>query len=217
MPDLDFAVVEADVLPFAASPTMLFKLRIGNAMENERIHSVMLTAQIRIEAKQRGYEASEEVRLLDLFGETQRWGETVRSLLWTHVTLTVPQFSGSTVVELPIPCTYDFDVVATKYLHALQDGEIPLLFLFSGTVFYTPEGSPVPQIARISWEKEAHFRLPVRLWRDMMDRYFPNSAWLRIRRDVFDALQEYKARRQLPNWEAALEQLLQSNASELER
>jgi hypothetical protein len=217
MPDLDFAVVEADVLPFAAGPTMLFKLRISNAVETERIHSIMLRAQIRIEAKQRHYDGPTEERLLDLFGEPRRWGETLRSLLWTHTTITTPRFTGSTVVELPVTCTYDFEVTGTKYFHALADGEAPLLFLFSGTVFYSPEGEEAPRIAQIPWEKEAHYRLPVALWREMMDRYFPNSAWLRLHKDVFDRLCSYKARQALPTWEAALEQLLGRSEAELER
>ena len=216
MPDLDFGVVDAEVLPFAAAPTMLFKLHIQNAVEAEQIHSIMLRAQIRIEARRRHYNTEAEARLLELFGEPHRWGETLRSLLWTHATAIVPRFAGSTVAELPVACTYDFEVAAAKYFYALEDGEAPLLFLFSGTVFYTGDEGRL-QIAQIPWEKEAHFRLPIGLWKDMMERYFPNSAWLRVRKDVFDRLYAYKARRVLPTWEDTLEQLLRDSAAELER
>ncbi len=110
-------------------------------------------------------------------------------------------------------CTYDFNVAAAKYLAALEDGDVPLLFLFSGTVMLT-HGDAGMQIAQIPWEKEAAFRRPARLWTEMMDHYFPNSAWLRLRKDVFDRLLEFKARQALPTWEEAIERLL---AAETER
>jgi hypothetical protein len=215
MPNLDFAIVDADVLPFAAGPTLLFKLHINNAGEGEQIHSILLRAQIRIEATRRHYDAQTEDRLLELFGEPERWGQTLRSLLWTHATIAVPRFSGSTIAELPIACTYDFEMVAAKYFHALEDGEVPLVFLFSGTIFYTTEQGEGLRIAQIPWEKEASYRMPILIWKQMMDHYFPNSAWLRLRKDVFDRLYSYKARSMLPTWEAAVEQLLETRETDL--
>lgn len=215
MPDLSFEVVDAEVLPFAAVPSLLFKLRVEN-LGDEPVRSVALNTQIRISATQRHYEAGEQEWLLELFGEPSRWKNTLRSLLWTHTVLQVPPFSGSTVVDMPVPCTYDLEVVAAKYFHALQDGEVPLEFLFSGTVFYTEERGWL-QTARISWEKEAQFRLPVRLWKEMMERYFPNSAWIRLRRDAFDLLYDYKVRRGFPTWEAAVEALVSMDGQEVER
>ena len=38
-----------------------------------------------------------------------------------------PASPASTEVDLPVTCTYDFEVAAAKYLHALDDGEIPLV------------------------------------------------------------------------------------------
>src|ERR671939_776648 len=215
MPDLDFGVEGAEVLEFSAVPSLLFKLRIEN-LEEEPIRSVALNTQIRIAATQRHYGAAEQERLLELFGEPSRWKDTLRSLLWTHTVLQVPPFSGSTVVDMPVPCTYDLEVVAAKYFHALDDGDVPLEFLFSGTVFYTGEGVGL-QVARISWEKEAEFRLPVRLWKEMMSHYFPNSAWIRLRRDAFDRLYDYKVRRGLLTWEATVEALLRASEQEVER
>jgi hypothetical protein len=137
-------------------------------------------------------------------------------LLWTHTVLQVPRFSGSTVVDMPVPCTYDLEVVATKYFYALEGGEVPLEFLFSGTVFYAAEDGRL-QTARISWEKEAEFRLPVQLWKEMMEHYFPNSAWIRLRKDAFDELYDYKVRKGFPTWEAAVESLLSMCEQEVER
>jgi hypothetical protein len=215
VPDLDFRVEGAEVLKFAAVPSLLFKLRIENE-EEEPIRSVALNTQIRIAATQRHYDAMEQERLLEVFGQPNRWRNTLRSLLWTHTVLQVPPFSGSTVVDMPVPCTYDLEVIAAKYFYALEDGEVPLEFLFSGTVFYAGEDRRL-QVARISWEKEAEFRLPVRLWKEMMERYFPNSAWIRLRKDAFDRLYDYKAHRGLPTWEAVIEALLHTSEQEVER
>ena len=215
MPDLEFKLEGVEVADFAAVPSLLFKLRIEN-LEDEPIRSVALNTQVRIAAAGRHYEAAEQERLLELFGEPSRWKDTLRSLLWTHTVMQVPRFSGSTVVDMPVTCTYDLEVIATKYFYALDDGEVPLEFLFSGTVFYAEEDGRL-QTARISWEKEAEFRLPVRLWKEMMDKYFPNSAWIRLHRDAFDQLYDYKVRKGLPTWEAAVETLLRTSEQEVER
>jgi hypothetical protein len=216
MPDLHFQITDAETLPFAAVPTILFKVAITNESEGEQIHSVMLRTQLRIETTRRQYGREAEQRLLELFGEPHRWGETLRSLLWTNATTVVPRFDRDTVAELPITCTYDFDVASVKYFDALDDGEIPLLFLFSGTVFYAPDGGSL-QIGQISWEREASYRLPIRVWREMMDHYFPNSSWLRVRKDIFDWLYRYKSQRALPTWEATLSELLAGAEARLER
>jgi hypothetical protein len=215
MPDLDFGVEGAEVLEFAAVPSLLFKLRIEN-LEGEPIRSVALNTQIRIAATQRHYDAAEQERLLEMFGEPSRWKDTLRSLLWTHTVLQVPPFSGGVVVDMPVTCTYDLEVVWAKYLYALEEGEVPLEFLFSGTVFYAGQDGRL-QVERISWEKEAEFRLPVRLWKEMMEHYFPNSAWIRLQRDAFDRLYDYKVRKGLPTWEAAVETLLRTSEQEVER
>jgi Family of unknown function (DUF6084) len=215
VPELDFRIEGAEVLEYAAVPSLLFKLRIEN-LEEEPIRSISLNTQIRIAATQRHYDAGEQERLLELFGAPSRWKDTLRSLLWTHTVLQVRQFSGSTVADMPVPCTYDLEVVAAKYFYALEDGEVPLEFLFSGTVFYAGEDGRL-QVERISWEKEAEFRLPVRLWKEMMEQYFPNSAWIRLRRDAFDQIYDYKVRKGLPTWEAAVEALLRASEQEVDR
>jgi hypothetical protein len=216
MPDLDFVVESAEVLEYAAVPTILFRLGIENAVEGEEVNSVSLHSQIRIAATQRRYEPEEQVKLRELFGEPHQWKATLRSTLWTNTNTIVPRFSGSTVFDMPVTCTYDFDVVGTKYFSALEDGEVPLEFLFSGTVFYRGATGAL-QVALISWEKEAKFRLPVQVWREMMDHYFPNSAWLRVRKDTFDRLYEYRTRNTLLNWEMTLESLLNAAEKEVER
>jgi hypothetical protein len=215
MPDLDFEVESADVLPYAAVPTILFRLGVQNAVGREEINSISLRTQIRIAATQRRYDQTEQEKLRELFGEPHQWKDTLRSLLWTNTNTIVTRFSGGHVFEMPVTCTYDFDVVGTKYFAALEDGEIPLEFLFSGTVFYRKDGGTL-QVAQISWEKEAKFRLPVRLWREMMDHYFPNSAWLRLHKDIFDRLYDYRSRNALLTWDRTLERLLNTADKEVE-
>jgi Family of unknown function (DUF6084) len=210
MPDLNFSVEGADLVPFAVAPALALKLRVQNAGPEERIESVMLQCQVQIEATQRRYSTAEQPRLLDLFGEPERWGKTVRTMLWTNASVNVRPFTGSTLVDLHIPCTFDFNVAATKYFHALEAGEVPLALLFSGTIFYEHAEHGL-QVSQISWNKEAHYRLPVAVWRQVIDHYYPNTSWLTLRRDVFDRLNEFKMRNSIPTWDQALERLLSEN------
>jgi hypothetical protein len=211
MPDLNFQIVGAEIPPFASVPTLIFKMRITNAHDQEeRIHSVALRCQIRLAVTKRRYTPVEQERLLELFGEPNRWKDTLRDTLWTHTVAVVHQFTGNIDVDLPVTCTYDFEVMSTKYFDALEDGAIPLLFLFSGTVFYQDEEDNL-QAAPISWSKEASYRLPVSAWKEMIARYYPNSAWVRMNKDVFDQLYRYKAAHGLPTWEEVITHLLQTS------
>ena len=63
-------------------------------------------------------------------------------------------------------------------------------------------------MAQISWEKEANFHLLAKTWQELTDLYYPNYAWLCLRKDVFDALNQYRSRQNMPSWEQALERLL---------
>jgi hypothetical protein len=205
MSSLAFEVVGARVEPHAAVPTVMLRLRVTEA-DGASVHAVVLRCQIRIEPQRRRYGREEEERLYELFGETPRWGDSLRPFLWTHVSTTVAGFTGSTEVDLPVECTYDFEVAGAKYLHSLADGEIPLILLFSGTAF--TRGSSGFAAEPVSWSQEAAYRMPVSIWRDVMDQYFPNSGWLRLTRDTLDRLQRYKALEAMATWDQAIERLL---------
>jgi hypothetical protein len=208
MPDLSFQIHSSSVVPFAAVPMIAFQLQIKNSVPVEAIHTIALRCQIQIETTRRRYSPAEQEHMLDLFGQPDRWSLTLRSLLWTHVNWVVPTFAGNeTVVDMQVPCSFDFNVAATKYFAGLTDGDIPLLFLFSGTVFYAPPESHL-QVAPISWEQEARYKLPVRIWSDMMDSYYPNSVWINMHKDVFERLYRYKMQHGLLNWEQALGAIL---------
>ncbi len=207
MPDLSFAVEGVESVRFAASPLLNFNLRIENADRDQPIHTIALRCQIRIEPTRRQYLQSEQRRLLDIFGEPERWAQTVHSMLWTHTNLVVPSFTGSTLVKLPAACTFDFNVASTKYFNGLEDGAVPLLLLFSGTVFYEAHDATL-QVTQIPWSKEVAYALPISAWKEMMDEYYPNTAWLCLRRDVFDRLHQYKIDRGIPTWEQTMESIL---------
>jgi hypothetical protein len=207
MPDLGLTIESAEVVQYAAAPLLAFKVRISNDPSEEIIHTVALRAQIQIEATRRKYDANEQVRLKDLFGEPDRWSQTLRNMLWTHASVVVPRFTGNVLADILVPCTFDFNIAATKYFHGVTGGDLPLCFQFSGTVFYQEEGETL-QVAPISWDKEAKYRLPVKVWKDLMDMYYPNSGWLALQRDTFERLYQFKVREGIPTWEEALERAL---------
>ena len=215
MPDLNFSVDSAAAVSFAAAPMLSFKLRISSADRAQKIQSIALRCQIQIETTKRRYTAQEQVQLFELFGEPERWGRTLRAMLWTHTSAVVPPFAGETVVDIPVPCTFDFNIAATKYFAGLEDGVVPLNLMFSGTIFFESDDGGL-QVEQISWEKEAHFKLPVSVWRGMMDHYYPNSAWLCLRRDVFERLSRYKIQHGFPTWEQALESLVPAPVKQVE-
>jgi uncharacterized protein DUF6084 len=206
---LGFKVVSARPEAHAAAPTLMVGLRVS-AADGAEIQSIALYCQIRIEPQRRRYSPAEEDHLHDLFGAPPRWSETLKPFLWTHASMIVPGFTSSTDVELPVPCTYDLEVAAARYFHALGDGEIPLLFLFSGTLFI--KSATGLQASQIPWDNEASCRLPVRVWRDLMDGYFPNRGWLRLTRDTLDKLARFKSQRALATWDQTLEALLREAA-----
>jgi hypothetical protein len=202
---LAFDVLDARPEPYAAAPSLLLRLRITDADERA-IHAVALRCQIRIEPQARTYDDAEGDRLYELFGERTQWGASLRAFTWTHIATTVTAFVGSTEIDLPVPCSYDFEVAASKYLHSLDNGEIPIALLFAGTVF--PRGETGFAAEPVSWGADTSFRLPVRVWRDTMNLYFPNSGWLRVSTDTIDALTRFKAHHALPTWDHAIERLL---------
>ena len=202
MIELAFSVEGAARVEYAAVPTLRFALRVASETP---VRSVLLDAQIQIAARRRGYDAAAHDRLFELFGPVADWGTTLRTLLWTRTTLVVPAFTGSTVVDLDVPCSYDLEVAASRYLDALTDGVVPLEFLFSGSVFYTEGGAL--QTTRLSWESEASYALPVAVWKETMERYFRGTAWVRLRKESFDRLSAYKSRNALATWDDALEAL----------
>ena len=207
MPDLDFKITGIEPSAHGFTPLLNFKVEVTNPPATQTIHSVILQAQIQIQTTQRRYDAGEKEKLTDLFGSPERWKDTLRTKLWALTQTSVRTFTGCTTALLTVPCTFDLNVMATKYFYALEQGEVPLLFLFSGTIFYEAEDGRL-QVQQISWNKECAFRMPVKAWRELMDHHYPNTAWLALNREVFERLYAYRRRHGIPTWEQTIEQLL---------
>lgn len=206
MPNLRFDVESVSNMPDSATPVLVFRLRISNTVAGEQVHSISLNSQLHIQPGRRRYAPGEQAALIDLFGEPVRWGTTLRPLFWTTASVTVPGFQDTSFVDLRVPCTFDFNVATTKYFQAIEEGEIPVILLFSGAVFYMA-GESV-QVALIPWSQEASCRIPAAVWKEMMALHYPNSAWLNLRHDAFDRLYRYKIRHGLPTWEQTVEHVL---------
>lgn len=206
MTELQFTVRDIAPEPFAASPVLTVRLDVEEA-SGAVVHAAALRVQVRIEPQRRAYSDEEGDALLDLFGRRARWADTVRPFLWTHCVTLVPGFTGRTEVDLPLPCTYDFEVSASKYLAALNDGVVPLVLLFSGTVF--TRGESGFSVQQVPWHTEANYRMPVRVWRQLMDEHFPNSAWIRLGREQFSALHQFKTDHALLGWDDTVGLLLE--------
>ena len=205
MAELTFDCIDVRPLKYAASPTLAFKLRISE-LSGQPVHAMVLRVQIRIEPQRRRYADDESELLTHLFGERSRWGETLKPFQFTTISVTVPGFTGSTEVDAEVPCTYDLEVAAGKYFHALSEGVVPMVLLFSGTVF--GKGGPGFWVEQVPWHTQAECRMPVTVWDELMSRYFPNVVWIKLPRETVDALLKYKAQHAIPTWEAAIEQLL---------
>ncbi|MDH6247806.1 DUF6084 family protein [Mycobacterium sp. OTB74] len=211
MTEVTFAVLGVFPEPYAIAPVLAARVGIS-ADGDEPVHAIALRAQVRIEPLRRAYTEEEAAGLLDLFGTRDRWGTTQHTFLWQHSGVMVPGFSGATQVELPMACTYDFEVTAAKYFHALHDGNVPLQFLFSGTVF--TKGSRGFAVTPVPWDCEDHYDMPVSVWRDLIELHYPNTGWIRLHHSTIDALADYKARHALLGLDETVTALLAAQSAE---
>ena len=208
--EVTFAVLDVVPEPYAVTPILSARVGIA-AVGDEPVHAIALRAQVRIDPLRRDYSDAEADGLTDLFGTRDRWATTQHTFLWQHTPAMVPGFSGGTQVDLPLECTYDFEVSSAKYLHALRDGTVPLQFLFSGTVFLN--GARGFSVQQVPWDREDRHDMPVSVWRNLIDQHFPNTGWLRLNRDTVDALAGYRSAHGLLSHDEAITSLL-ARASE---
>jgi hypothetical protein len=210
MTALAIEVLDVTADRYAASPHLTARLRVEES-SGAVIHAMALRCQVMIEPQRRGYDGAETATVAEVIGGRERWTQTLKPFLWTHASTVTRGFSGSLDVELPIACTYDLEVVGSKYLHALADGEVPLLLLFSGTVF--SRGESGFSVEQLSWDLEARHRMPVAVWRQLMDTFFPGSDYIRLDRDTVNTLLQVKAARGLTSWDSVVSSLLDDAAS----
>jgi Family of unknown function (DUF6084) len=211
--DLTFTILDVTAEQFSVTPRLIARIGItagDGDPDGEPIQAIALRCQLRIEPLRRGYSDDEAGGLLDLFGPRERWVNTQRTFLWQHSTAMVQGFTGTTEVALPLECTYDFEVAASKYLHALHDGAVPLLFLFSGTVFV--QGERGFSVRQVSWECEAQHELPVSVWNELTRMHYPNAGWIRLGHDTVAALAAFKSARGMLDFEDAVTTLLAESA-----
>jgi hypothetical protein len=194
-------VLDARPSPQTAAPGVTFRLRLEQ-MSDTRVHAIALRCQVRIEPRGRRYTRDEQHRLYELFGDISQWERTLQGVTWAHTTLVVPSFDRCIDVDLPVACTYDLEVASAKYLHAVRDGDVPLLFLFSGTLFNNGQIEPVP------WDLDASFRMPARVWQTAIDQFFPGGGWIRLQRDTIDRLQAFRGTQAVVTWDQAMDRLL---------
>lgn len=204
MTDLAFEVIGARAEPYAAVPSLVLRLRVRER-SGAKVDAIALRVQIQLEVQRRRYAPEESAMLSELFGDPSRYADTLKTMLWTHVAQVVVAFENETEIDVHVPCSYDFEVAAHKYLASLQDGVIPLNLLFSGMVFVDGPSGVTPEF--VPWSCEARYALPVAVWRETVDACFPGSAWIRVNRDLFDELRRFKIASGLPTWDAALERL----------
>jgi Family of unknown function (DUF6084) len=204
--DLDFAVLGARPVRYAAAPMLTLDLQISEAGGRE-VYMVALTIQLMIDPARRNYDDATRERLVELFGAPERWAVTTRSLVWSQLDVVVPAFTGSTTVTVPISCHYDLELAAAKYLHSLPDGEAPLALHFNGMIYY-PDRDGRLQMVLIPWSKSIDFRMPVSVWRETIEHYYPGTAWIAVRTDTFEALQREKLTRGLATLDACVDALL---------
>ncbi len=205
MSTYEFSVVDIFAEPYAAAPQLTARLRILES-SGETIHAIALRCQVRIEPQRRRYEEADESGLRALFGDRDRWVDTLKPFLWMQCNAMVQGFTGITEVDLALPCTYDFEVTGSRYLHAVTEGTIPLALLFSGTIF--TKGANGFGVQQVPWDCEANYALPVTVWQQMIESYFPNTGWIRLDQDVLDSLADFKSRHGLTTWEETVATLL---------
>lgn len=208
---LEFACLDARPDRHAATPTLRFTVRAAETT-GVRVHAIALRAAVRIEPARRDYTSREARRLRDLFGDQSQWDRALQAIGLAQVSTVVPGFTDSRDFELVVPCTYDLEVASARFLHAVEEGVVPLRLLFSGTVFSEADGGPsatgVPWVRPVPWSCECEHRLPVDVWRDTIDGHFPNSGWLRLHESTLDELGGYKSQHALPTWDATITHLL---------
>ena len=214
MADLTFDCIGAQAERYAVQPTISLALRISET-SGQRIDTIALRCQIRIEPSRRRYSPDEEEKLRDLFGETTRWADTLKPMQFTNVSTMVTRFTGSTEVELPVNFSYDLESGSGRYFASLESGDIPLLLLFSGTIFSVVDGRM--QVQQVPWSKEASCRLPVSVWREAGDAHFPDTAWITMSRGTLSGLERFKTERALPTWDATVNALLSEAADRSEQ
>lgn len=207
LPSPELSVLGVEPIPHSAAPTLLFTGSVSETSGTE-VYAIALTTQVMIDPARRTYDDATRERLVELFGEPERWGATTRSFLWAELSVLVSSFTGATTFRLPMPCNYDLEIAATKYLHSVPGGEVPLSFHFTGTIFYRGESDRL-QIVKVPWDCTVRFGMLARVWREMIAEHYPNGGWVRLADETLERLGGHKAGGGFPTFDATVTDLLE--------
>jgi hypothetical protein len=202
----EFAVLGVEVVEDAAAPTLRFRLGVTEAGERE-IFTIALTAQINVEPARRAHDPATRERLVDMFGEPERWPATTHPFLWAHATTLVPSFTGAALFTLPVLATFDLEIAAARYFSSLPDGDAPLAFHFSGSILLRGDDGRV-QVVSVPWSCSTTWHMPIATWRQMMQRHYPGRSWVGLQEDTVERLARYRREHGLHSFDACVERML---------
>ena len=208
-PEPEFTVVGARPDEHAASPTVVFSLRVEEPSERE-IYMIALSVRILVDPAGRGYDEEAREALSDLFGPAEQMAGSMQSMVWGQVAVLTPSFTGETTFDVPVPCTYDLEVATAKYFASLPDGVAPLDFHFNGTIYYSGEDDRL-QIVHVPWSCTARYRMPIAVWRQAVAARFAQMGWIRLHEQTLARLRRRQAERGAPSFDALVAELLEED------
>jgi hypothetical protein len=209
-PQLQFEVLGARTVRHAAAPTMALDLQVSES-SGRQVYMIALAIQLMIEPARRGYDERTRERLTGLFGAPERWAVTTRSLLWAQLDVLVPAFTGTTVVAVTLPCSYDLELAAAKYLYSLPGGQAPLALHFSGIVYYPDEAGGL-RLVLVPWSHSIGFHMPVSVWREAVEHYYPQRGWVALHERTLEALERMRVARAVPTYDDCVRALLEDGS-----
>jgi hypothetical protein len=199
---LEFEMIDA--VPEAHPATPALRLRLRVRVDGPAIDAIALRVRVQIEPWRRRHMQSEEALLTDLSLSTP--------LQWSQTAAALAGFERETAFEVPVPCTYDLQVAADKYLTALEDGSIPVRLFFNGTIFRgAPNGFNVEMLP---WDLECAGEVGVEAWQRALDACFSGQAWIRVDRGTYDALRRYRSAHRNASWDETMNALLAAESIE---
>lgn len=204
MSTLAFELLGAAAESNPAMPALRLRVRLRAA--GEPVDALALRVRVQIEPWRRRYTDAERELLADLSATT--------ALQWGEAAVMLGRFENETEFEVPLLCTYDLQVAASKYFTALEGGAVPVRLFFNGTIFRgAPNGFTVEMLP---WDLECAGEIPVATWQQAMDACFSGQGWIRIDRDAFDALRRYRASHNFPDWTATIQSLVPCQSKSIE-
>jgi hypothetical protein len=202
LPSPEFAVAGVEAEPNAATPVLRFSVEVTDASGRE-IYTIALTALVQIDADRRAYDLETRERLLDLFGEQERIPATAGAVPFGRVETLVPSFTGTGTFEIVLPVSADLELAAARYFASLPGGAVPLTFNFNGTIFYAGSDDRL-QITLVPWSCTARFRLRVGIWRELIERRYAGSGFVRLQPETLQHLRQRRAELGLPTFDATI-------------